>query len=89
MSRDEIYDALTELFGDVFYVDHCVLTPELTSKDVEGWDSISHINLILAVEQRFGFKIRSREIEGLTNVGDLVRLIEAKIGSRPVQVSQP
>ena len=46
--------------------------------DVEGWDSFTHLNLIVATETRFGIKMRTDEIEGLTKVGDLVAIIVAR-----------
>src|SRR5262249_9132323 len=55
-----------------------VLRPETTAADIAGWDSPMHLDIIAAVEARFGIKIQSREIERLGNVGDFVQLILAK-----------
>ncbi len=73
-----IYERLTPIFQDVFDSDDLVAAPELTAKDVEGWDSLSHIRLIVAVEAEFGIKFSISELSGLKNVGAMVALIEAK-----------
>jgi acyl carrier protein len=78
MTQDEILPGLTEIFHDLFGDDDIVLTPELTADDVDGWDSIKHISLIVAVEDRFGFKMKTSEIDRLSNVGDLIRIIAEK-----------
>jgi acyl carrier protein len=88
MRQDEIFAALTEVFCDMFKVEDIVRTSELSTNDVDGWDSLSNINLIVAIEQRFGFKTRSQEMEQLNNIGDLVRLIETKTGGGATQGSQ-
>ena len=76
----EVYVALDEIFNDIFDRDDIVLTPELTAKDVEGWDSFRQIDIIIAVQQHFNIKFRTREMETLNNVGDLVRAVLAKQG---------
>jgi acyl carrier protein len=79
--RDEtsIYGALTEIFQDVFMRGDLALTPELTAKDVAGWDSFKQIEIVLAAEEKFGIKFSTRELDSLRNVGDLVRAISARI----------
>ncbi|HXQ53707.1 MAG TPA: acyl carrier protein [Stellaceae bacterium] len=83
MIEAEIYTALTEIFHEVFDDDAIVLKPELTAKDVKGWDSYKMVNIIIAVEERFGIKTRTQEIDKLQRVGDFVKLIEAKTAPRP------
>lgn len=78
MTDAEIIDGLTEIFHDLFADDAIVVTPTLTADDVDGWDSIKHISLIVAVEDRFGIKMKGSEIDGLANVGDLIRAIREK-----------
>lgn len=53
--------------------------PETTADQTEGWDSFNHINIVVAIEQHFGLKFRTAEIESLRNVGELVGLIERKL----------
>jgi acyl carrier protein len=74
----EIYAALKEIFADVFMRDDLELTPTLTAKQVQGWDSFKQIEIIMAAEERYGIKFNTRELDSLQSVGDLVRVIEAK-----------
>lgn len=74
----DVYSALTEIFRDVFMRDDLVLKAELTAKDVAGWDSFKQIEIIMATEERFGFKMNTREIDRLQNVGDLVHVVVTK-----------
>jgi acyl carrier protein len=78
MDQTEIYAALTEIFNDVFMVEDMRLTPELSAKDVAGWDSFKQIEIMVSVEERFGIKLNTREIDGLRNVGDLAEVIGRK-----------
>jgi len=78
MTESEIYAALDEIFRDVFLRDDIKLTPELSANDVAGWDSFKQIDIILAVEGRYGVKFNTRELDSLHNVGDLVLVIAAK-----------
>ena len=74
----EIYGALTEIFNDIFMRDDMVLTAELSAKDVKGWDSFKQIEIIMAVEEKFGIQLNTREIDSLQNVGDLVKVVASK-----------
>jgi acyl carrier protein len=78
MDEDQIYTRLTEVFTDVFDEDSIKLTPQLSAKDVDGWDSLTHIRLILTIERAFKIKFSTSEIGKLENVGDLVALIKAR-----------
>jgi acyl carrier protein len=78
MTEREIYSALTEIFAEVFDGEPIALRPELTAKDVKGWDSFKMVTIIVAVEERFALKMRSQEVDRLTCVGDFVKLIQAK-----------
>lgn len=73
----EIYAALTEIFNDVFMKD-MALMPELSAKDVPGWDSFKQIEIMVSIEERFGIKLNTREIDALKNVGDLADVIARK-----------
>ncbi len=75
-----IYQGLTEVFHDVFGDDGLTLTPTLSADQVPGWDSVRMVTIILGLEQHFGVKLRSREVDQLKNVGDLARLVQAKLG---------
>lgn len=78
MDQPEIYSKLIGVFREVFDEDDLKLTPEMTADDVDGWDSLSHIRLVLAVSKSFGVKFSASEIGGLKNVGELVELIQKK-----------
>ena len=78
MPETEIYENLTTIFRDVFLRDDLVLTAELSAKDVADWDSFKQIEIIIAVQEQFGINFRTRELDSLTDVGDLVRLIASK-----------
>jgi acyl carrier protein len=78
LESSAIYAKLVEVVHDVFDDDTIVLTPELTADQVDGWDSLAHIRLMLAVEKAFGIRIAAAEVGKLKNVGELVALIHAK-----------
>ena len=79
MEEVEVYSKLTDVFHDLFDDDTIVLKPELTAKEVDGWDSLTHIRLLLTVERAFKIKFTTSEIGGLKNVGDLVALIKERV----------
>jgi len=79
MNNAEIWEVATNVFRETLDLDDLVLTPQLTARDVEGWDSLNHILLVVAVEQRFGIKFSTGEIDGLENVGQFIDLIERKL----------
>jgi acyl carrier protein len=78
MEESQIYARLTEVFHNVFDDDSLQITPKLSAKDVDGWDSLTHIRLLLTIEKAFKIKLTTSEIGRLENVGDLVALIKAK-----------
>jgi acyl carrier protein len=80
METTNSYQNLTQVFHDVFDDDSIVVTPELTADDVDEWDSLAHIRLVVAVEKKFGMKFSAAEMGELKNVGELVSLIEARAG---------
>jgi len=76
---------LQDVFRDVFSDPALVLNDGMTAEDIEGWDSITHINLIIAIEKRMGVKFATAEISRLkedsSSVGDLVELVAGKLKS--------
>ena len=78
MNEPQIYARLAEIFQDLFDEDSIQLTPKLSAKDVDGWDSLTHIRLILTIEKTFKIKFTTSEIGKLENVGELVALIKAR-----------
>jgi acyl carrier protein len=79
MAQDEIYRKLTHIFQDLFDDPELVLSPALTANDVDGWDSLNHVRLVVAVQKAFGVKFSALEIGKLENVAELVELIQAKL----------
>jgi acyl carrier protein len=69
---------LQELFQNVFDDDKLVITRETTAQDVEAWDSVQNVTLMLEVETVFGVRFSTAEIAYLKNVGDLLDAIERK-----------
>ena len=81
MQRAEIKIKLTEVFGEVFGPSVTEIREEMTAADVKNWDSLNHVTLIYAAEQKFGVSLSVREIQGLKTVGDMFDLIEKKTGN--------
>lgn len=79
MERDDILAKVQEVFRDELEVEDLALNDETTADDVEEWDSLSHVQLVVALEKAFGIKFTSREILSWDNVGDLVDCISKKI----------
>jgi acyl carrier protein len=79
MEEGQIYQRLNGIFGDVFDDDSVALKAETTADDVDGWDSLSHIRLVLTVEKAFNVKFSAAEVGKLKNVGELVGLIRSKL----------
>ncbi len=76
-----LYAQLTEIFRDVFMRDDMEISPGLSARDVEGWDSFKQIEIMVSVEERFGIKLNTREIDRLKTVGDLAKVIAVKTAS--------
>lgn len=79
----EQLDRLQDVFRDVFGDPSIVLSPSTTADAIDGWDSLAHINLIIAVEKRFGVKFATAEISRLkeegANVGSLLQVLSGKL----------
>lgn len=78
MERNEIYAELNEIFMDVLDLDEVELKDETSADDIEEWDSLSHIQLIVAIEKTFKIKFTSKEIMSWKNVGEMVDCILTK-----------
>lgn len=75
----EIFDRLNVVFREVFDNENICVNENTTSNDIEDWDSLEHINLIVAVEEEFGIKFNMNEVTNMKNVGDMANLINNKI----------
>jgi acyl carrier protein len=78
MSKATILSEVQTIFRDVLDEEDINLTEETTADDVEGWDSLTHIQLIVAIEKLFKIKFTSKEILSWKNVGEMVDCIESK-----------
>ena len=78
-----VLQQLQHIFQDVFDDESIKLADDQTASDIEGWDSLGHINLMIAVEQKFGIKFATAEISLLKdkgqNIGSLVKMISGKV----------
>jgi len=81
MSREQVFEALQAVFDDVFQ-EQVVASAELSASDVEEWDSIVHINVVIAVEQKLGIRFRVGEVEATRNVGDFADLIQRRLAEK-------
>jgi len=72
-------DKLTEVFREVFDDDTLVIHDEMTADDVDAWDSLSHVNLMIAIEIAFDISFKQNEIQSFANVGELKKNIEEKL----------
>lgn len=79
MDKSAILNELTDVFRKVLDDPSISLTPETTAENVENWDSLNHVFIVVEVEQRFGIKFQAAEMEELKNVGELVDLISLRL----------
>ena len=77
-ASDDIYKRLTGVFHVVFDDDSITLRPETTAKDIDEWDSLMHITLVVHVEKEFAIRLNAAEVGAMKNVGGMVALIESK-----------
>ena len=82
MSENEILAVIQGIMREYFDDDDLVIGRETTARDIEAWDSMNHLNLIIAIEQRFKIKFTTTEVEALHNVGDLVDTVARKTAAR-------
>lgn len=75
MSRKEVFERLNNVFREVFDDEEIVVVETTTADDIEDWDSFEHINLVVAVEEEFSFKIPMGKVLTMKNVGEMVDII--------------
>ena len=78
MTREQIFEALNEVFRDLFDDEAITVTDTTTAAEIEDWDSLEHINLIVAVEKKFGMKFSMGEVNKMKNVGEMAYLIQQR-----------
>lgn len=79
MTRDEVMSKVQDIFRDVFDDDSLVIVDSTNSDDIEDWDSLEHISLIVSMEKEFDMKFDIKEVGKLANVGEMVDLILSKM----------
>ena len=78
MTRPEVHQKLTSIFREVLDDPSLEISDATTASDVEGWDSLAHINLIVAAEKAFGVVFTTKEVKGFKNVGDFIGAIAGR-----------
>lgn len=79
MNTEDISNRLTEVFRDVFDDESIVLSRDTTANDIEDWDSLAQISLLVAIDKEFSIKLDLTDIKLLKNVGDIIDLIQIKV----------
>jgi len=78
-STAEVHQKLTDVFRDIFDDPTLEIDEKTTADDIDDWDSITHINLIAAVEKAFKISFNTKDVKGLANVGDFMQLIASRM----------
>ena len=78
VSRADVMDRVTSIVSDILGVSGLRLTDETTARDVQGWDSLTHVQIIIAVESEYGFRFSFSEASQLENVGQFIDAVYAK-----------
>lgn len=78
MKREDMFRKLNEIFQDIFDDESIMVTDATTADDIEAWDSLEHINLIVAIEKCFGMKFTMGEVTNMKNVGEMADIIIRK-----------
>lgn len=71
-------ERLQEIFRDIFDDEKLIITEEMSANDIEDWDSLAQINLIIAIEKEFKVKFRLEEVSNLKNIGEMLELLSKK-----------
>jgi acyl carrier protein len=79
VDTNEVLKQVNDIFIDTLDSDEIKLNPETTANDVENWDSLTHIQLVVAIERHFHIRFTSKEIQSWANVGEMVESISKKI----------
>ena len=79
MKKSKIILNLNKIFEEVFSDPSIIITDNLSAKDVDGWDSLSHMILITEIENEFSIKFKLKDLNKMKNVGDLITIIDSKL----------
>ena len=86
-NRQVIFERIRDLFREVLRNDALQIEMGDAAPDVPGWDSLTHVSLILRIEREFHVRFSSREVDSLRSVGDLVALVDGRCSSKPNGIS--
>ena len=78
ITREHAFERVNKVFRDFFDDESVVVTDATTANDIEGWDSLEHVNLIVALEEEFGMKFTMGEVTGMKDVGEAVDIVMAR-----------
>ncbi|MDW3649144.1 MAG: acyl carrier protein [Bacteroidia bacterium] len=81
MNKQAVLQALNEIYVDVLDNEEIVLSPETVAEDIEEWDSLSHIQLIVSVEKHFKLQFKTQEVQEFANVGSICDAILARVNA--------
>lgn len=79
MDKEEILKKVQDIFKDVLEDEDIELSYNTTSNDIEGWDSLNHIVLIVEIEKKFNFKFKLEEMQSFKNIGEICDIILSDI----------
>ena len=82
MDSQGIIQELTPIFADILDQPNLQLHPDSNASNVDGWDSLAHVNLVVAIEKRYGIKFALGELQDLKNLGEMAALIRKKTSGR-------
>ncbi|HXA64289.1 MAG TPA: acyl carrier protein [Bryobacteraceae bacterium] len=82
MDSKGIIQELTPIFADILDQPNLQLHPDSNASNVDGWDSLAHVNLVVAIEKRYGIKFALGELQDLKNLGEMAALIRKKTSGR-------
>ncbi len=79
MKKLEIENNLTKIFRELFSDTSIIISDDLTAKDIDGWDSLTHMLLIVEIESLFSIKFKLKDLNKMKNVGEMIKIIQTKI----------
>ena len=79
MKKLEIENNLTKIFREIFSNTSIIISDDLTANDIDGWDSLTHMLLIVEIESFFSIKFKLKDLNKMKNVGGLIKIIQTKI----------
>ena len=77
----QIYDRVRGIAADILHLDPALVTPDSSPQSVESWDSVQHLNLVLALEEQFGIQFEPEEMDAMKNIGAIAGLVARKNGA--------